>query len=137
MAINAMRVSAGDALAALDAGWRAQSAGRLTASWMLHGRPGVPSFFLSSLPSHCPPFFFFFFLPCCVLLVLIAFPSLFFIIIIIIVSIMIIGLFIIIDIFYSYFVFSILPAFFSCIFCLFSFLNYSYIFYRTSISFLT
>ncbi len=41
MSVNAMRVSAGEALATLRAGWRAQTAGRLTASWMLHGRPGV------------------------------------------------------------------------------------------------
>ncbi len=41
MTVNAMRVSAGEALATLRAGWQAQAAGRLTASWMLHGRPGV------------------------------------------------------------------------------------------------
>ncbi len=41
MAINAPSLSAGDALAALTAGWHAQAAGDLTASWMLHGRPGV------------------------------------------------------------------------------------------------
>lgn len=41
MTVNAMRVSAGEAFATLRAGWQAQSAGRLTASWMLHGRPGV------------------------------------------------------------------------------------------------
>lgn len=36
-----MRVSAGEALATLRAGWAAQRGGRMTASWMLHGRPGV------------------------------------------------------------------------------------------------
>ena len=41
MSVNAMQVSAGEALAALRAGWRAQEAGRMIASWMLHGRPGV------------------------------------------------------------------------------------------------
>ncbi len=41
MSVNAMRVSAGEALATLRAGWSAQRDGRLTASWMLHGRPGV------------------------------------------------------------------------------------------------
>ena len=41
MAINAATVSAGEALRILAEGWRAQSAGGLTASWMLHGRPGV------------------------------------------------------------------------------------------------
>jgi hypothetical protein len=41
MSVNAMSVSAGDALAALEAGWTAQRAGGLTASCMLHGRPGV------------------------------------------------------------------------------------------------
>jgi MoxR-like ATPase len=41
MAINAMRVSAGEALSVLSSGWTAQSGGALTASWMLHGRPGV------------------------------------------------------------------------------------------------
>lgn len=39
--INATAVSAGAALRVLEAGWAAQRAGRLTASWMLHGRPGV------------------------------------------------------------------------------------------------
>jgi MoxR-like ATPase len=34
-------VPAGEALAVLRAGWDAQAAGGLTASWMLHGRPGV------------------------------------------------------------------------------------------------
>jgi MoxR-like ATPase len=41
MAVNATAVSAGLALEVLRAGWRAQAAGGLTASWMLHGRPGV------------------------------------------------------------------------------------------------
>lgn len=41
MSMNAPSVSAGDALEALDAGWNAQKSGGLTASWMLHGRPGV------------------------------------------------------------------------------------------------
>ena len=41
MAVNAATVSAGEALTALRAAWAAQTAGGLTASWMLHGRPGV------------------------------------------------------------------------------------------------
>ena len=41
MAINAMTVSAGDAYEVLRAGWQAQMSGGLTASYMLHGRPGV------------------------------------------------------------------------------------------------
>ncbi|MEL6642928.1 MAG: MoxR family ATPase [Pseudomonadota bacterium] len=41
MAINAMKVPAGDALDVLRTGWAAQKAGKLTASYMLHGRPGV------------------------------------------------------------------------------------------------
>lgn len=41
MPVNAMQVSAGEALGVLRAGWEAQEAGQLTASWMLHGRPGV------------------------------------------------------------------------------------------------
>jgi len=41
MSVNAQIVSAGDALDALEAGWAAQRAGHMTASWMLHGRPGV------------------------------------------------------------------------------------------------
>ncbi len=41
MSVNARIVSAGDALETLLAGWEAQGRGRLTASWMLHGRPGV------------------------------------------------------------------------------------------------
>jgi len=41
MSVNAARVSAGEALKALRAAWTAQASGGLTASWMLHGRPGV------------------------------------------------------------------------------------------------
>ncbi len=41
MGVNAMRVAAGEAHAALRAGWEAQRDGRMTASWMLHGGPGV------------------------------------------------------------------------------------------------
>ena len=41
MSVNATTVSAGEALRVLLAGWEAQKAGGLTASWMLHGRPGV------------------------------------------------------------------------------------------------
>lgn len=41
MSVNAASVSAGDALRVLEAGWDAQASGGLTASWMLHGRPGV------------------------------------------------------------------------------------------------
>lgn len=41
MAINATSVSAGTALDVLRAGWDAQRTGQMTASWMLHGRPGV------------------------------------------------------------------------------------------------
>lgn len=41
MTVNATTVSAGEALRVLQAGWAAQEAGGLTASWMLHGRPGV------------------------------------------------------------------------------------------------
>ena len=41
MSVNATSVSAGEALRVLEAGWAAQKAGGLTASWMLHGRPGV------------------------------------------------------------------------------------------------
>lgn len=41
MTINASTVSAGEALSILTAGWQAQRDGNLTASWMLHGRPGV------------------------------------------------------------------------------------------------
>lgn len=41
MSINASVLSAGAALELLHSGWTAQSNGALTASWMLHGRPGV------------------------------------------------------------------------------------------------
>jgi MoxR-like ATPase len=41
MTVNAMTVSAGEALGVLLSGWEAQAAGGLTVSWMLHGRPGV------------------------------------------------------------------------------------------------
>lgn len=41
MAINTTPVSAGRALDALRAGFAAQKAGQMTASWMLHGRPGI------------------------------------------------------------------------------------------------
>ena len=41
MTVNATTISAGEALRTLLAGWEAQAAGTLTASWMLHGRPGV------------------------------------------------------------------------------------------------
>ncbi|MFN3972570.1 MAG: AAA family ATPase [Gemmobacter sp.] len=41
MAINTTPVSAGQALDILRDGFRAQAAGALTASWMLHGRPGI------------------------------------------------------------------------------------------------
>lgn len=41
MSVNATTVSAGEALRVLEAGWAAQQAGGMTASWMLHGRPGV------------------------------------------------------------------------------------------------
>ena len=41
MTVNAMTVSAGEALKVLLSGWEAQAAGGLTVSWMLHGRPGV------------------------------------------------------------------------------------------------
>ncbi len=41
MSLNASRLSAGDTLALLRNGWSAQSDGKLTATWMLHGRPGV------------------------------------------------------------------------------------------------
>ena len=39
--VNAPPVTTGKALELLQAGWRAQQAGGLTASWMLHGRPGI------------------------------------------------------------------------------------------------
>ena len=41
MAVNTVPVSAGEAYDILLAGWQAQVAGGLTASWMLHGRPGI------------------------------------------------------------------------------------------------
>jgi len=41
MTVNATTVSAGEALRVLDAGWAAQAAKGFTASWMMHGRPGV------------------------------------------------------------------------------------------------
>ncbi|SLN52128.1 AAA domain (dynein-related subfamily) [Roseivivax jejudonensis] len=41
MSVNAAEVAPGDALEILGAAWRAQADGDLTASWMLHGRPGV------------------------------------------------------------------------------------------------
>jgi hypothetical protein len=41
MSVNARQLPAGAALDVLRSAWRAQQAGHLTASWMLHGRPGV------------------------------------------------------------------------------------------------
>jgi MoxR-like ATPase len=41
MTVNAMTVSAGEALKVLEAAWGAQRSGALTVSYMLHGRPGV------------------------------------------------------------------------------------------------
>lgn len=41
MSVNAQTISAGDAFETLQAGWQAQRAGKLSASWMLHGRPGI------------------------------------------------------------------------------------------------
>jgi hypothetical protein len=41
MAINTPPVSAGQAYDVLRAGFAAQAAGAMTASWMLHGRPGI------------------------------------------------------------------------------------------------
>ncbi|KQI67538.1 ATPase [Loktanella sp. 3ANDIMAR09] len=41
MSINTQTISAGQALDALRAGFAAQIAGQMTASWMLHGRPGI------------------------------------------------------------------------------------------------
>lgn len=41
MTLNAATLSAGDVLKLLNQGWDAQLRGGLTASWMLHGRPGV------------------------------------------------------------------------------------------------
>lgn len=41
MSVNTTPISAGAALATLRAGLAAQTAGQMTASWMLHGRPGI------------------------------------------------------------------------------------------------
>ncbi|MBS0123117.1 AAA family ATPase [Thetidibacter halocola] len=41
MTVNARHLPAGAALEVLRHAWQAQAAGALTASWMLHGRPGV------------------------------------------------------------------------------------------------
>ena len=41
MSINTVPVTTGEAAQVLWQGWLAQSAGGLTASWMLHGRPGI------------------------------------------------------------------------------------------------
>jgi MoxR-like ATPase len=41
MAANTVPVSAGEAFEVLLAGWQAQAAGAMHASWMLHGRPGI------------------------------------------------------------------------------------------------
>jgi len=41
MTVNTTPISAGAALDALRAGFAAQAAGQMTASWMLHGRPGI------------------------------------------------------------------------------------------------
>jgi MoxR-like ATPase len=41
MTVNTTSISAGRALEALRAGFAAQAAGQMTASWMLHGRPGI------------------------------------------------------------------------------------------------
>lgn len=41
MSLNAATLSAGASLDLLRKGWDAQARGALTASWMLHGRPGV------------------------------------------------------------------------------------------------
>ena len=41
MVANTVPVSAGEAFDVLLAGWQAQNAGGMTASWMLHGRPGI------------------------------------------------------------------------------------------------
>jgi len=41
MSVNTTPVTTGEALRVLWQGWQAQSAGGLTASWMLHGRPGI------------------------------------------------------------------------------------------------
>lgn len=39
--VNTTPIPAGQAFDVLLAGWQAQAAGQLTASWMLHGRPGI------------------------------------------------------------------------------------------------
>lgn len=41
MSVNTTSISAGQALDALRTGQAAQGAGQMTASWMLHGRPGI------------------------------------------------------------------------------------------------
>jgi hypothetical protein len=41
MTINTVPIPAGRALEVLEQGWQAQARGALTASWMLHGRPGI------------------------------------------------------------------------------------------------
>lgn len=41
MSVNTTAISAGQAFDALRAGYAAQAAGKMTASWMLHGRPGI------------------------------------------------------------------------------------------------
>lgn len=41
MSVNTVPVSAGEAFDVLHRGWEVQRAGGLTASWMLHGRPGI------------------------------------------------------------------------------------------------
>ncbi|MDO8884538.1 MAG: MoxR family ATPase [Pseudotabrizicola sp.] len=41
MSVNTMPVTTGEAAAVLWQGWQAQTAGGMTASWMLHGRPGI------------------------------------------------------------------------------------------------
>lgn len=41
MTVNATSISAGQALAMLKTGWQAQTRGELTASWMMHGKPGI------------------------------------------------------------------------------------------------
>ena len=41
MSLNAPSVSAGAALNVLRAGWTAQKENGMTASWMLHGKPGI------------------------------------------------------------------------------------------------
>ena len=41
MSVNTMPVTTGEALAVLWQGWQTQVKGGMTASWMLHGRPGI------------------------------------------------------------------------------------------------